>query len=1025
MTQEQATQFLLQSGQDPTINKHTQERFLRHCKEGNEEVVRAYLVLGMPTELHDEWGQETPLIRAAEGNHIDVIATLVEFGADTENVDNPGDTALQTAANWGNLNALKKLHSLGAKVDTCNKNGQTALTGALKNGKTDCYKYLLLYADPNLFAENYASLPHYCIWNGDISELENAFKKSKIKINPNLIDKHGDSLLHYALKRNEDEAITLLIKNGADLNLKNKYDWTPYEYAAAANSSMTTALLPDAKAADASKKKVQFLQAIHKGDIAELSRMSANGLDLGTFLDGTGQNALGIYLQTEDSRSIETTKWLIENGADINHFNMYGKAVVEIALSYNQFEAAKYLLSLGANPNNQEGWCECLYTALDACDLEMIQALVEAGMNIQDLSHYESTFVYGMTKDRKKAIEIIHYLGSKGANLNILDYLIFDSVLANLAYQLDFDRLKAFIEAGADVNFRDKNNENALMKLSGKYNCADKKAEKVAQYLLDKGSEIDQEGRFGGNVFYNVDSSHNSAVKKVLEKHVKDSLKKSLKKAKITKVEDADEAFFKDFAQTQNIATFMEWVKWKEYAVVEGLLRAGFSPNMPYLSAMKTPLMLAISAHDVKMVKLLLWYNADPNYEGKYNSFALNYAAYCNEEEHKSANYQILKMLLEKGADATQVNEWGESAFNSAISSQNWENMQLFHDFGVNINPSPVGYGAMIRAAQTGNEAIVEWVIAKGANINIVNHDKHNALHTAIDKDFTDIALILIENGIDIHLADLKGENPIIKAVNKGNEKLVEVLIARGADVNTKDKNGKSAKDYVNYRKGLKKYFVVEGGRKTDELPVNLSLLKEKPLTSLLTAIYARDYDEAIRLLGEGTDINTPNYRGDTPLMVAIATGQSHLAEKIIEKGADILLKNELGDEAFTLICMASGWEKIANLLAAKGRKMHANLDDLNQQAGNSMNYDALKAAIEKGDMQTIEKLLLEKKCDINLLNYHQSPLHLVAARNDIDIAELLLQRGASPFVKDIYGQLPLDITVHADMNTLILRYMR
>ena len=54
---------------------------------------------------------------------------------------------------------------------------------------------------------------------------------------------HTETHLHIAARMNDSNSARWLIANGANVNAKNKYDWTPLHYAAYTNATETAALL--------------------------------------------------------------------------------------------------------------------------------------------------------------------------------------------------------------------------------------------------------------------------------------------------------------------------------------------------------------------------------------------------------------------------------------------------------------------------------------------------------------------------------------------------------------------------------------------------------------------------------------------------------------------------------------------------------------------------------------------------------------------------------------------------------------
>jgi len=56
----------------------------------------------------------TPLHRAAEENHLEMVRFLIKYGADVNAKTNNGQTALHRTARWGNLEVLQALLDSGA-----------------------------------------------------------------------------------------------------------------------------------------------------------------------------------------------------------------------------------------------------------------------------------------------------------------------------------------------------------------------------------------------------------------------------------------------------------------------------------------------------------------------------------------------------------------------------------------------------------------------------------------------------------------------------------------------------------------------------------------------------------------------------------------------------------------------------------------------------------------------------------------------------------------------------------------------
>lgn len=1014
-----ATDILIQNGQYPTLTSDAQQLFFRACKEGRAEIVAAYLQLGMSPNIHENISKETPLIRAAEGNHSDIVRLLAKYGADLEGKDSPGDTALHTAANWGNLDVLKTLHELGANIDTVSDAGYTPLTGALKNGKRDCYEYLLQHANPSLFPENYASFFHFCIWNSRGELLKQAFSQFKNKPDLDIVDKNGDTLLIYALKRNDIHSAKIFIEHGANPNLTNIYGWSPYYYALANGQTEIVHLLENKCDLSLGKKEYLFVEAIKKGKTKEIEAVLNE--NTAQICDANGKNGLMIACSISKPKpKIQLIDFLVSKGVDLQHFDISGQCVVEIALHNKHLHLVKHLLSLGATPNQKDGLCRMLYTPLREDKKEIVEILVEGGANIQDLSYVQGAIIYG--KNTAISLEIIQYLAEKGANFNSKDE--YNTLLGELAYNMNYEKLVAMVEAGADVNILDKNNKSPLNRVADKYDNKNKNGEKIITFLLEKGGKLGNEGDFGGTVGYDARSTKNKPVMDGIEKWLKTSLSDALQAAGLENMQAADIIFWQNFATKMDFGALIEWVKINDIQVVEGLLMGGLSPNPSHL-AFESPLSVAASAMNVEMVNVLLKYGANPNISFRYGSSALSYAAYLRDNDEVESQLAIVKALLAAGADPNFSSGNFETAMCSAVCADNKRLVEMLFAAGGKIEPCPAGWMPIIRAAQMGQATILEWLLEKGANINLKNTYRQNALHISIEKNNIRLSAFLIHKGIDVNVEDFEGNTPLIMATKKGDERLIDMLLAAKADPYYKNKNKQSALDLAELRDNLKDLFKPYTNRRSDNELKNDSLFQENPLTALLIAIYHRNTEMIMPLIEAKSEIDTPNYRGDTPLMVAIATGQSEVAKSLIEAGADIFLKNVQGDDAFTF-CLVTGDKKTEALLNKKGRKMQLGLDDLNQQAGQMMRMDAFKKAFNEGDIAKLSTILAAKEIDINCMNVYYAPIHYAFSVLDKAILQMLLRKGALPTIPTSSGETPMGLAERSpEMKKILKKYLK
>ena len=90
--------------------------------------------------------QMSALVAAITKNHVDVIYTLLYCGADPNQTDHKGLTAVSHAAKYGHLEIVEILVTQGADVKIRSKGGRLPIHKAKRNKHFDVVAYLEMYA---------------------------------------------------------------------------------------------------------------------------------------------------------------------------------------------------------------------------------------------------------------------------------------------------------------------------------------------------------------------------------------------------------------------------------------------------------------------------------------------------------------------------------------------------------------------------------------------------------------------------------------------------------------------------------------------------------------------------------------------------------------------------------------------------------------------------------------------------------------------------------------------------------------
>jgi hypothetical protein len=106
----------------------------------------------------------------------------------------------------------------------------------------------------------------------------------------------------------------------------------------------------------------------------------------------------------------------------------------------------------------------------------------------------------------------------------------------------------------------------------------------------------------------------------------------------------------------------------------------------------------------------------------------------------------------------------------------------------INVRSSSEGYTPLMYAVLSSNKALVEYLVEKGADLNINDKKKNNALLIAIGHSFIKpsedqlpIIDILLDAGINIFSKNKFGYTALYIAVVKGKLDVIELLLDYGA----------------------------------------------------------------------------------------------------------------------------------------------------------------------------------------------------------------------------------------------------
>ena len=198
-----------------------------------------------------------------------------------------------------------------------------------------------------------------------------------------------------------------------------------------------------------------------------------------------------------------------------------------------------------------------------------------------------------------------------------------------------------------------------------------------------------------------------------------------------------------------------------------------------------TPLHWAINEEvNYQIVELLIEKGADVNAVGELETTPLHLAAYW---DHKD----IAELLINNGADVNAEGKQGETPFDSASFAKNDEISELLRNHG--------GKHGLIHGAVAGGDFnAVKQFLEEGIEVDLRNETRESRitpLHSAGIYNQVDIAKLLIAEGADVNAKTEEELTPLMFAAFGGSIELVELLIGEGADVNAMSASRETALD--------------------------------------------------------------------------------------------------------------------------------------------------------------------------------------------------------------------------------------
>ena len=192
-------------------------------------------------------------------------------------------------------------------------------------------------------------------------------------------------------------------------------------------------------------------------------------------------------------------------------------------------------------------------------------------------------------------------------------------------------------------------------------------------------------------------------------------------------------------------------------------------------------------------------------------------------------------------------------------------------------------------AAKNGHAAVAEFLIEKGANVNVTDNYNWAPLHFAAMHGQEEVVKLFLENGARVDIKSKQDWTPLHQAARHGHSDVAKLLVRDGADVNAETKSQWRPLHCAagnGHARVIK--LLIESG-------ADMRLKNGKQRTALHFAVIGGHLNAARELISHGSPLNSSDKDNRRPLHFAARGGYVAIVELLIANGADVTMVDKQG----------------------------------------------------------------------------------------------------------------------------------
>lgn len=353
-----------------------------------------------PNAIKNETYKQNVLMIAAKKGNYDIMAYLIEKGADIKYKDNSGKTALMHAITSQKINVLDLLVEKGLNVQDIDNKENTTLIYAVKTKNAEIINYFInKKVDINKGNTLKETPLFFSVALGDLPNIELLIKKgAKFKI----VNGKNQNLLFYASTK---DVANYLYTKGININQEDSFKRTPI-FGVIEKGFTEVVSFYCQKGINIEHRDLEentpLLYAV-KNKQGHIIEVLVNNKAKVTIVDYKGQGLI------HHSPNLDVMKYLAETGADVNQQDLSGKDKIMYLAEANKLnmDVLKFFVSKGYNLNAMDNNEKVvLMYLIETNNIDFVRLFIElkADLDVKDASGLS---LLDYAKDKKDMLKFL------------------------------------------------------------------------------------------------------------------------------------------------------------------------------------------------------------------------------------------------------------------------------------------------------------------------------------------------------------------------------------------------------------------------------------------------------------------------------------------------------------------------------------------------------------------------------------------------------------------------------------------